>query len=209
MGGIGPVEAALTHDAVVHGFLRMGTRVELTPKAYALLVALTRTPGRLVSKQELLNEVWPGVVVGEAVLKVVVNEIRNALDDDAKSPRFVATEHRRGYRFVGSCAAGGDAVDPRRSAPAGRADALRFRSSSSPARRASARPRCSTRSSRRCRPVSRRASAAASASRPTARTSRTRRSSRRSRASPAVRRATRWSRRSAASRRPGCCSSRR
>jgi DNA-binding winged helix-turn-helix (wHTH) protein len=126
MRGTVPVEAALTHDAVAHCFLRMGTRVELTPKAYALLVALTRTPGRLVSKQELLNEVWPGVVVGEAVLKVVVNEIRNALDDDAKSPRFVATEHRRGYRFVGSCAAGGQAVDPLRSAPAGRADALRF-----------------------------------------------------------------------------------
>src|SRR6185369_10824911 len=99
MGGIGPVEAALTHDAVAHCFLREGTRVELSPKAYALLVALTRNPGRLVSKQELLNEVWPGVVVGEAVLKVVVNEIRNALDDDAKAPRFVATEHRRGYRL--------------------------------------------------------------------------------------------------------------
>jgi len=78
MGGIGPVEAALTHDAVAHCFLREGTRVELSPKAYALLVALTRNPGRLVSKQELLNEVWPGVVVGEAVLKVVVNEIRNS-----------------------------------------------------------------------------------------------------------------------------------
>ncbi len=126
MGGIGPVETALTHDAVAHCFLRDGARVELTPKAYALLVALTRTPGRLVSKQELLNEVWPGVVVGEAVLKVVVNEIRNALDDDAKSPRFVATEHRRGYRFVGRCAADGAAVDPSRSAPAGRAGALRF-----------------------------------------------------------------------------------
>ncbi|HET6164115.1 MAG TPA: AAA family ATPase [Planctomycetota bacterium] len=126
MGGIGPVEAALTHDAVAHCFLREGTRVELSPKAYALLVALTRTPNRLVTKQELLNEVWPGVVVGEAVLKVVVNEIRNALDDDAKAPRFVATEHRRGYRFVGRCTAGGAAVDPSQSAPAGRRDALRF-----------------------------------------------------------------------------------
>src|SRR5262245_13973664 len=104
MGSPGPAGATLEHDAATQCFRLEGKRVELTPKAYALLVALTRAPGRLVSKQELLDEVWPGVVVGEAVLKVVVNEIRRALDDDAQSPRFVATEHRRGYRFVGACA---------------------------------------------------------------------------------------------------------
>src|SRR5688572_10491401 len=122
--------ATLAHDVVAQCFRRGGERVALTPKAYALLVALTRTPGRLVSKQELLAEVWPGVVVGDAVLKVVVNEIRGALDDDAHAPRFVATEHRRGYRFVGELAGGsaGEAfasgAGPR--APAGRRAALAF-----------------------------------------------------------------------------------
>jgi DNA-binding winged helix-turn-helix (wHTH) protein len=101
MGRPVPPSAPLTLDAAAQCFRLGGERVELTPKAYALLVALTRAPGRLLTKRELLDEVWPDVVVGEAVLKVAVNEIRRALDDDAQSPRFVATEHRRGYRFVG------------------------------------------------------------------------------------------------------------
>src|SRR5215470_6533137 len=123
MSGSDPVVANLTHDAVARCFRRDALAVELTPKAYALLVALTRTPGRLVSKQELLSEVWPGVIVGEAVLKVVVTEIRRALGDDAQSPRFVATSHRRGYRFVGACSGGGGA-ETRGPALAGRGDAL-------------------------------------------------------------------------------------
>jgi DNA-binding winged helix-turn-helix (wHTH) protein len=125
MSGSNSAVAVLTHDAVARCFRRGELAVELTPKAYALLVALTRTPGRLVSKPELLNEVWPGVVVGEAVLKVVVNEIRRALGDDAQTPRFVETVHRRGYRFVATCADGGGAT--RRAAPlAGRGAALEF-----------------------------------------------------------------------------------
>src|SRR5262245_66132703 len=122
MSGSDPVVSTLTHDAVARCFRRDALAVDLTPKAYALLVALTRTPGRLVSKQELLNEVWPGVVVGEAVLKVVVNEIRRALGDDAQSPRFIATAHRRGYRFVGECDGCGAASS--RPALAGRGAAL-------------------------------------------------------------------------------------
>src|SRR6185503_19201239 len=51
-------------------------------------------------KQELLDAVWPGVFVGDAVLKVSIREVRKSLDDDPRAPRFIETAHRRGYRFM-------------------------------------------------------------------------------------------------------------
>ena len=72
----------------------------LTPKALAVLAYLAARPGQLVSKHELLDAVWPGVFVADGVLKVCVREIRRALDDDVKAPRFIETAHRRGYRFI-------------------------------------------------------------------------------------------------------------
>jgi pimeloyl-ACP methyl ester carboxylesterase len=72
----------------------------LTPKAFGVLQHLATNPGRLVSKQELLEAVWPGVFVGDAVLKVAIREIRRTLGDDSHAPRFIETAHRRGYRFV-------------------------------------------------------------------------------------------------------------
>jgi pimeloyl-ACP methyl ester carboxylesterase/DNA-binding winged helix-turn-helix (wHTH) protein len=82
-----------------------GQRIPLTPKALAVLQHLVSRPGRLVSKQELLEAVWPGVFVGDASLKVCVREIRKALGDDPRQPRFIETAHRRGYRFIGPVAA--------------------------------------------------------------------------------------------------------
>ena len=83
--------------------LREGSQaIKLRPKAFALLDYLLARPGRLVTKEELLNAVWPGTFVGEAVLKVVIRQIREALGDDPASPRFIETAHRRGYRFIGS-----------------------------------------------------------------------------------------------------------
>src|SRR5947207_4054596 len=75
--------------------------VKLRPKVFAVLDHLLGRPGQLVTKDELLNAVWPGTFVGDAVLKVVIGQIREALDDDSKCPRFIETAHRRGYRFIG------------------------------------------------------------------------------------------------------------
>src|SRR5215813_4029678 len=75
--------------------------IKLRPKAFAVLEYLVGHSGRLVTKEELLNAVWPGTFVGEAVLKVAIREIREALDDDPASPSFIETAHRRGYRFIG------------------------------------------------------------------------------------------------------------
>jgi DNA-binding winged helix-turn-helix (wHTH) protein len=76
--------------------------VRLTPKAFAVLQCLVERHGQLVPKHVLLDSVWPGTAVGDAVLKVCVREIRKALGDRVNAPRFVATVHRRGYRFIAS-----------------------------------------------------------------------------------------------------------
>ncbi len=72
----------------------------LTRKGFATLRYLIEHAGRLVSKEELLHTLWADVSVGDAVLTVAIGEIRRALEDDPKAPRFIATVHRRGYRFI-------------------------------------------------------------------------------------------------------------
>jgi DNA-binding winged helix-turn-helix (wHTH) protein/tetratricopeptide (TPR) repeat protein len=72
----------------------------LTRKAYAVLLYLAERPGRLVTKEELLDAIWADTHVGDGVLKVAVAEIRKALNDASQSPRFIETAHRRGYRFI-------------------------------------------------------------------------------------------------------------
>ena len=74
--------------------------MHLTPKARAVLGHLILQADRLVTKDELLDTLWPGVFVGDGVLKVCIHEIRSALGDDARLPSFIETSHRRGYRFV-------------------------------------------------------------------------------------------------------------
>jgi DNA-binding winged helix-turn-helix (wHTH) protein/pimeloyl-ACP methyl ester carboxylesterase len=79
---------------------RDGTSVPLTPRAFDVLRYLVEHAGRLVTKQELADVVWADVFVGDAALKVCIREIRRALDDDARQPRYIETAHRRGYRFI-------------------------------------------------------------------------------------------------------------
>ena len=70
------------------------------PKAMDVLVALAVRKGEVVSKQELLDTVWAGVHVGEDVLSTAIWELRRALEDDARTPRFIRTVPRRGYGLV-------------------------------------------------------------------------------------------------------------
>jgi pimeloyl-ACP methyl ester carboxylesterase/DNA-binding winged helix-turn-helix (wHTH) protein len=80
--------------------LRNTSPVSLTPKAFSVLEYLAQHAGRLVTKEEFMDRIWPGVFVGDAALKVCVREIRRALGDDPQQPRYVETAHRRGYRFI-------------------------------------------------------------------------------------------------------------
>ena len=75
--------------------------IKLRPKAYAVLNQLVERSGHLVTKEDLLATVWPDTFVTDAVLKVTIRQLRDALDDDPKAPMFIETAHRRGYRFIG------------------------------------------------------------------------------------------------------------
>jgi DNA-binding winged helix-turn-helix (wHTH) protein len=74
--------------------------VHLSPKAFDVLEILVARRPNVVSKDVLLDEVWPGKVVEEANLAIVVGEIRKALGDDPRAPVMVITVPRRGYRFA-------------------------------------------------------------------------------------------------------------
>jgi DNA-binding winged helix-turn-helix (wHTH) protein len=87
-------------DPVSERLWRDGERLRLSPKSLAVLLYLIRERPRIVSKDELLDAVWPDVHVGDAVLKVGVREIRRLLGDHARHSRYIETAHRRGYRFV-------------------------------------------------------------------------------------------------------------
>jgi pimeloyl-ACP methyl ester carboxylesterase/DNA-binding winged helix-turn-helix (wHTH) protein len=76
------------------------TEIRLTPRASDVLKQLVRHAGEPVSKQDLFASVWNGVAVSDDALTSCILEIRRALDDDPKHPRFIETRHRRGYLFV-------------------------------------------------------------------------------------------------------------
>jgi DNA-binding winged helix-turn-helix (wHTH) protein/tetratricopeptide (TPR) repeat protein len=92
-------------DLVNQCLWRNEQQIDLTPKSFAVLCHLLEHPARLVTKQELLDAVWPRGYVSDGVLKVCIREIRKAIDDDPKAPRFIETRHRRGYRFIAEIAA--------------------------------------------------------------------------------------------------------
>ena len=74
--------------------------IPLTPKAFETLVVLVRNNGRIVEKEQLLQEVWPDTFVEEGVLAVNVAAIRKALADGEEGQSYIETVPRRGYRFV-------------------------------------------------------------------------------------------------------------
>ena len=75
-------------------------RIRLTPKAFAVLQYLVDNAGRLVTQDELLNAQWPDTFVQPEVLKSHILDVRSALGDDAKNPRFIQTHPKRGYEFI-------------------------------------------------------------------------------------------------------------
>ena len=79
-----------------------GREVRLTPKAAAVLKELVTHGGTPVSKEHLFAAVWSGTAVGDDALTSCVQELRRALNDDPKQPRYIETRHRRGYRFMAS-----------------------------------------------------------------------------------------------------------
>jgi DNA-binding response OmpR family regulator len=90
----------VTVDLRSHTVVRRGAEVTLTPKAYELLLALARRPGDVVTRAELLREVWGyGAFVMTRTVDTHVAELRRKLDDPT-APRHIVTVWKVGYRFV-------------------------------------------------------------------------------------------------------------
>src|SRR5215475_10157742 len=87
-------------DRANAGLWRAEQPVTLRPKTFELLVYLVTHAGQLVTKDVLLDAIWPETAVGEGVLKTSMNELRKTLGETAKAPQWITTVHRRGYRFV-------------------------------------------------------------------------------------------------------------
>jgi TolB-like protein/Flp pilus assembly protein TadD len=104
------------------GRLWAGEReVHLTPKAAAVMTVLVSRAGEPVTKEELFAAVWPATAVSDDALTTCIAELRRALEDDARQPRFIETRHRRGYRFAALKSSAGEDVDGAPSAaPAGK-----------------------------------------------------------------------------------------
>jgi len=77
-----------------------GQVIALPPRAFSVLCSLARQPGQLLTKDQLLDEVWGHRFVSESVLKSTISQLRIALGDDPRKPRYIETASRRGYRFI-------------------------------------------------------------------------------------------------------------
>src|SRR5262245_58597413 len=78
---------------------RDGSTISITPKVFDTLVTFLRQPGRLLTKDDLLREIWPDTAVEEANLTVNVSTLRRLLAVKGQPP-CIETVPRRGYRFV-------------------------------------------------------------------------------------------------------------
>src|SRR5215475_592436 len=79
---------------------RDGKVARLTPRAAAVLMVLLEGAPGLITKEQLLNRVWGGRAISDEALTSCILELRRALDDDARNPRYIETRHRRGYRLM-------------------------------------------------------------------------------------------------------------
>jgi TolB-like protein/Tfp pilus assembly protein PilF len=78
--------------------------IQISNKAFQLLRLFVANPNRLLTKDQILNGVWRDVYVSEGLVKDYVHDLRHALGDDPKKPRFIETVHGRGYRYLGGVA---------------------------------------------------------------------------------------------------------
>ena len=94
---IGP----LTVDLAYRRVLLEDVEVALTRKEYAVLAQLARHPGRVITQQQLLKDIWgPTHIENSHYLRIVIGHLRQKLADDPTHPRFIATEAGVGYRLL-------------------------------------------------------------------------------------------------------------
>ena len=87
-------------DAAVDTISRNGETQKLEPRTMRLLLYLAGHAGRVVDMQELLDEVWPNVVVTQGSVYQAIAQLRRILGDESEHPRYIENLPRRGYRLV-------------------------------------------------------------------------------------------------------------
>ena len=83
-----------------HLLTRQGQQVALAPKVFDTLVILVRNAGQLVSKDDFMKQLWPGVFVEEVALAQNISQLRKALGDSTEGMQIIQTVPKRGYRFT-------------------------------------------------------------------------------------------------------------
>jgi two-component system, OmpR family, KDP operon response regulator KdpE len=97
----------VTVDLAAHVVRRAGTTVRLTPTEWRLLEVLVRHPGRLVTRETLLTQVWgPQYTSDTGYLRLYLSQLRKKLEVEPSAPRYLITETGMGYRFVPDAASG-------------------------------------------------------------------------------------------------------
>jgi DNA-binding winged helix-turn-helix (wHTH) protein len=92
---------------------RGGEPVDLNARYFDALALLVREPGRLVSKDRFMDEVWRGVPVTDEALTQCIRTLRRQLGDDAAAPRFIETVPKHGYRFIAPVEPAGNEAEAR------------------------------------------------------------------------------------------------
>src|SRR5580693_545874 len=105
-----PSERLLTRDSVP---------VDLSPRAFDILMTLVSRPTEVVSKSDLMGRVWPGVTVEEGTLRFHVANLRKALGDGRDGARYITTVSGRGYCFVALVFQSGKQSEPPKTLEAG------------------------------------------------------------------------------------------
>jgi TolB-like protein/DNA-binding winged helix-turn-helix (wHTH) protein/Tfp pilus assembly protein PilF len=93
-------------DLVAEELRKQGSSLKLQPQPFKILAYLASRPGKLITRQELRDHVWPGdtFVDFDLAINQAIKQIRAVLNDDPESPRIIATLPRRGYRFIAKTA---------------------------------------------------------------------------------------------------------
>lgn len=93
---------ALAIDLDRHSVFKNGRELDLTQREFDLILFLAKTPGKVVSRQELMTEVWQYDYFGDLrTVDVAVRRLREKLEDDPASPEYIITKRGLGYYFAG------------------------------------------------------------------------------------------------------------
>ncbi len=89
-----------TVDPNANLLIKKQTEKRLETKVISLLILLAKNSGEVISRPQIMKEIWPDVIVGNEVIAQLIYSLRNALGDDAKFPKYIETIPKKGYRFM-------------------------------------------------------------------------------------------------------------